>query len=152
LGTEIERKFLVNDKSWKVGQPREIIQGYLNSDPLRTVRVRLDDELGWLTIKGKNEGVSRVEYEYKIPKEDAEKLLALCENSVVEKKRWVVPFKGLTWEVDEFLGDNFGLIVAEVELETEDQNIELPSWVGTEVSYEAKYYNSNLSQVPFCKW
>ncbi|WP_229365974.1 CYTH domain-containing protein [Fibrisoma montanum] len=151
---EIERKFLVNGTDWK----QEVSglfyrQGYLSSQPDRTVRVRTVEDKGYLTIKGKTSGASRSEYEYVIPYEDAVAMLdQLCETPIIEKVRYRIPYEGLVWEIDEFQGENLGLIVAEVELTDEKQAIQLPPWVGKEVTTEAKYYNANLFKHPFSKW
>ncbi|RIV20690.1 CYTH domain-containing protein [Fibrisoma montanum] len=154
MGMEIERKFLVNGTDWK----QEVSglfyrQGYLSSQPDRTVRVRTVEDKGYLTIKGKTSGASRSEYEYVIPYEDAVAMLdQLCETPIIEKVRYRIPYEGLVWEIDEFQGENLGLIVAEVELTDEKQAIQLPPWVGKEVTTEAKYYNANLFKHPFSKW
>jgi adenylate cyclase len=152
MATEIERKFLVSGSDWRSVEPIYYSQGYLNRDKHRTVRVRIAGDSGVLTIKGLSVGASRPEYEYPIPLEDAKALLELCDGPIVEKNRRVIEHAGLDWEVDEFLGDNQGLIVAEVELASEDQKIDLPSWVGVEVTDDPKYYNSNLSTTPYKMW
>lgn len=152
MGTEIERKFLVTGSDWQTAEPTYYCQGYLNRDRSRTVRVRIAGDNGVLTIKGPTIGASRPEFEYGVPLEDAKAMLELCDGPIVEKNRRVVEHAGLDWEIDEFLGDNEGLVVAEVELESEDQAIELPPWVGKEVTDEFRYYNSNLSKTPFKTW
>ena len=154
MAQEIERKFLLASDKWRSGaEGRQYRQGYLSTDKARTVRVRIVGERGLLTIKGLTRGISRLEFEYDIPLEDATRLLdELCHRPLIEKTRYVVTHGGLTWEIDEFHGDNAGLIVAEVELASEDQEIKLPEWVGAEVSGDARYYNSNLAQHPFSKW
>jgi len=151
---EIERKFLVNGTDWKQGVSGLFYrQGYLSSQPDRTVRVRTVEDKGYLTIKGRTSGASRSEYEYVIPYEDAVAMLdQLCETPIIEKVRYRIPYEGLVWEIDEFQGENLGLIVAEVELTDEKQAIQLPPWVGKEVTTEAKYYNANLFKHPFSKW
>jgi len=149
---EIERKFLVNGNQWKQGQCVRICQGYLNRDKERTVRVRLEGEKATLTIKGPNRGAARSEYEYPIPADEAVELLKLCDGPLLEKNRYIVVCDGLTWEVDEFLLDNQGLIIAEVELKSEDQVFNRPEWVGQEVTTDPRYYNSNLCAYPFSKW
>jgi len=149
---EIERKFLVNGNSWRNGQGIRICQGYLNRDKERTVRVRLSGEKAFLTIKGMNSGATRAEYEYEIPVSHAEALLKICDGPVLEKNRYTVDYNGLIWEVDEFLGENEGLIVAEVELKSEDQSFDRPDWVGQEVTDDPRYYNSNLCAHTFSKW
>jgi adenylate cyclase len=152
MPTEIERKFLVCGSDWRTSNAQRISQGYLNRDKQRTVRVRIAGAKGYLTIKGVTTGVSRPEFEYVIPLEDAESLLLLCDGPLVEKLRHRIVYEGLTWEVDEFLGENAGLIVAEVELTREDQVFSRPSWVGLEVTMDARYYNSNLASNPFTRW
>jgi adenylate cyclase len=154
MGKEIERKFLVSSDSWAEGAAgTPIRQGYLSSQPERTVRVRLAGGKATLTIKGLSRGATRDEYEYEIPKSDADLMLdQLCERPILEKTRYRVPFRGLTWEVDVFGGDNEGLVVAEVELGSEDQAVELPPWVGREVTGEPRYSNSNLVRKPFKSW
>lgn len=149
---EIERKFLVTGTAWRKAHGVRLCQGYLNRDKERTVRIRLAGARGFITIKGASQGASRAEFEYEIPFSDAEQLLKLCDGPVVEKLRFVVEHKGMTWEVDEFLGDNAGLIVAEIELQSEAQSFERPSWLGREVTEEPRYFNSNLVTYPYCKW
>lgn len=154
MGQEIERKYLVKNNDWRKGA-KEVSyrQGYLSTANERTVRVRIIDDKGFLTVKGKTVGVTRAEYEYEIPASDANEMLSeLCEKPIIEKKRSKIEFKGLSWEVDEFFGDNYGLIIAEVELTSEDQQIFLPSWIGDEVSNDSKYYNSSLTKSPFKNW
>lgn len=152
MSVEIERKFLVNGDAWKSSLAVLIRQGYLNRDPKRTVRVRVAGEQAWLTIKGLTTGASRAEFEYTIPRTDADELLELCEKPILEKNRHLVQHSGRTWEVDEFLGDNAGLVVAEVELDREDAAVDLPPWVKCEVTDDPRYYNSNLSIRPFKTW
>lgn len=152
MALEIERKFLVVSEPWRDAPTEYFCQGYLNRDPLRTVRVRVAEGQGWLTVKGETTGAAREEFEYEIPVADAQVLLKLCEQPLVEKNRRLVEFAGLTWEVDEFLGENAGLVVAEVELESPAQTVELPPWVGQEVTDDPRYYNSNLSTRPFSAW
>lgn len=150
---EIERKFLVADDSWRDGSPgTRLSQGYLTRDPGRTVRVRISGEKAWLTIKGNSEGIRRSEFEYDIPLEEGRELLALCLPSVIDKTRYEVEFAGHTWEIDVFHGDNDGLVVAEVELEHESVNPELPPWVGKEVSDDERYFNSCLAVRPYAIW
>ena len=151
---EIERKFLVANDSWKkeVTSSTVIKQGYLNSAPERTVRVRVRGKNGFLTIKGKNENLTRKEFEYSIPLQEANELLELCEKPIIEKSRHLVKQDQLTWEIDVFEGENKGLIVAEIELESEEQQFKIPSWIGEEVSNDPKYYNSALIKFPFAKW
>ena len=152
LGIEIERKFLVIGTSWKSENATEYRQGYLNREPARTVRVRITGTEAWLTIKGLNDGPSRPEFEYPIPPDDAKQLLELCEQPIIEKRRHLVQVEGKTWEVDEFLGENAGLVVAEIELDSVDEEFATPNWLGEEVTNDARYLNSSLSKKPFCDW
>ena len=154
MGKEIERKFLVRGDVWRsLAKGTAYRQGYLNSAKERTVRIRTIDEKAFLTIKGLTVGATRSEYEYEIPLADCNAMLdALAEKPIIEKKRYKVPFEDLTWEVDEFFGDNAGLIVAEVELESETQIFGKPEWVGEEVTADPRYFNSNLIKHPFTKW
>ena len=154
MGIEIERKFLLKGEAWRaLGHPVQYRQGYLTRSKERTVRVRRAGEKGYLTIKGISRGAKRTEYEYEIPKEDATAMLNdLVEKPIIEKDRFRIEYNGLTWEIDEFSGDNKGLILAEVELESEDQKIELPDWIGKEVTHDPRYYNSNLVTHPYSKW
>ena len=152
MALEIERKYLVKGEVWKETKCVYFIQGYLNRDKERTVRVRIEGEKATLTVKGINCGATRNEYIYPIPVDDAVELLAICDGPLLKKNRHIVVFGGLTWEIDEFLGDNEGLVVAEVELEREDQDFELPDWIGQEVTDDPRYFNSNLCAYPYCKW
>ena len=153
MAVEIERKFLVIGDAWRAqASPSRITQGYLCRDPDRVVRVRLRDEEGFMTIKGRTTGVSRTEIEFAIPPAEARELLAMCLPAVIDKTRHEVVWAGHLWEVDEFHGDNAGLIVAEIELPAEDTAFELPPWIGEEVSMDRRYSNSNLSQQPFSMW
>jgi len=152
MAIEIERKFLVVNEDWRSAPATYFSQGYLNRDKTRTVRIRVAGDVGFLTIKGKSEGASRAEFEYEIPLVDAKQLLTLCDGPLIEKYRRKISYQGLVWEVDEFLGDNLGLVVAEVELESEDQPFAKPDWIGEEVTPDARYYNSNLSVMPFNSW
>jgi adenylate cyclase len=154
MGTEIERKFLVRDDSWRAAavDGRTLRQGYLAIDRQTTVRVRTDGVEAWLTLKGPQVGLVRAEFEYRIPREDAEALLGLCGGRLVEKVRHRVPFGRHVWEIDEFLGDNTGLVMAEVELSRPDEPIERPEWLGDEVSEDPRYLNANLSLRPFGTW
>jgi len=153
MAQEIERKFLLSSEEWRnqAKNATRIAQGYLNADPARTVRVRIKGDQGFLTIKGKNEGITRAEYEYPIPLGDAAELLQLCPN-VLDKTRHEVRNGEFLWEIDEFAGDNAGLIVAEIELPTADTEFVKPDWLGTEVSGDARYYNSALSVTPYSRW
>lgn len=152
MATEIERKFLVIGDTWRNATPVTYRQGYLNRDKTRTVRVRIAGDAAMLTIKGQTYGATRAEFEYAIPLADAEALLLLCDGPLIEKTRRKIDYAGLVWEVDEFFGDNQGLVVAEVELTAADQTIDKPDWIGTEVTDDARYYNSNLAMKPFNTW
>jgi adenylate cyclase len=152
MAIEIERKFLVTGTQWRQAAPLRLSQGYLSRDKERTVRVRIAGPKAFLTVKGLSQGASRAEFEYEVPLQDAQQMLALCDGPVVEKLRHVLAFAGLTWEVDEFLGANQGLVVAEVELAREDQPIDKPSWVGAEVTDDPRYFNSSLAVRPFGAW
>ena len=152
MAREIERKFLVRGNAWRSAEHTYFCQGYLNSDKHRTVRIRVADDAAQLTVKGLTTGPTRAEFEYTIPVDDAKELLDLCEKPLIEKNRRVIPHGGLTWEVDEFLGDNLGLVVAEIELESEDQEFERPEWIGEEVTDDPRYFNSNLVTTPYKTW
>lgn len=154
MGIEIERKFLVRDDAWRAGPPGEVVrQGYLMSDAGLTVRVRRSGDSGFLTIKGPADGPARPEYEYAIPVADVDEMLArLTRGGRIDKVRYRRPFAGLIWEIDVFAGDNEGLIVAEVELGRADQVVELPPWVGPEVTHDPRYSNAALSRHPFRLW
>lgn len=154
MSLEIERKFLVRDDAWRSAAIGEHYrQGYLSTLPDRTVRVRVIADAGYLTIKGATVGAARTEYEYVIPVEDAHAMLDnLCLRPLIEKTRHTLEDRGLTWEIDEFEGENAGLVIAEVELESEDQDITLPMWVGEEVTGDPRYYNANLVANPYCNW
>lgn len=154
MGVEIERKFLVIDGRWRaLGVGVSLRQGYLSSHPERVVRVRIEGDLAMLTIKGRSVGASRGEWEYPIPLADAEQFLAsLCEQPLIEKKRYRIQHEGMLWEVDEFFGANAGLVVAEIELEAEDQPFSRPDWLGAEVTDDARYFNANLISHPFTEW
>lgn len=155
MGLEIERKFLVTGsfESAAVSQNR-IVQGYICTDKDRTVRVRIYGEKGFLTIKSApNElGWSRYEFEQEIGLHDAEELLELCLPGIIDKIRYRIPYKGYTWEVDVFHGENEGLTIAEIELESETAVFELPEWIGDEVTGDSKYYNAMLSECPYNQW
>lgn len=152
MGIEIERKFLVVGSAWRQGAGVRFSQGYLNRDKDRTVRVRLAGEQAFLTIKGRSAGASRAEFEYEVPLADGQQLLQLCERPLIEKIRRVLAHEGNTWEVDEFLGENAGLVVAEIELQSEDQAFARPEWLGEEVTSDSRYFNSSLSLNPFGQW
>lgn len=151
---EIERKFLLKNDNWKTqfSSQQIIKQGYLSTQKERTVRVRVIGEKGFLTIKGETIGLTRLEFEYEIPVDEANELLQLCEKPLIEKERFIVSKGKLNWEVDIFEGVNEGLNIAEVELEDENQQIEMPDWVGEEVTFDSRYFNSNLVILPFRKW
>jgi adenylate cyclase len=152
---EIERKFLVADDAWRAGatEHSRLRQAYLTSDGRASIRVRIKgNREAALTIKSRGAELRRLELEYAIPTLEAEALISLRRDSIIEKLRHKVPFGGLIWEVDEFAGENAGLVIAEVELNHEHQRIELPSWVGAEVTGQAEYYNSFLAERPFCTW
>lgn len=155
MGKEIERKFLLNRMEWgKTSKPvgEHFKQGYLLTAPEKTIRIRTTATKGWLTIKGISVGASRLEYEYEIPLSEAAELLENFSTSALEKIRYKITFEGNIWEIDEFLGDNFGLIVAEIELLSEDQVFGIPGWISEEVTGVQKYYNSNLTLNPFKDW
>jgi len=156
MNTEIERKFLVKgsfkefaEKSYKIAQ------GFLSTAPERTVRIRIRDHQGFITVKGigNNSGTTRFEWEKEILLEEAENLLKLCEPTIIEKIRYIIPSEdNLFFEVDEFHGENNGLVIAEIELPSEDTNFNKPIWLGEEVTGEIKYYNSMIAKNPFNKW
>ena len=151
---EIERKFLVIGDAWRaLAQGIHYRQGYLSSAKERTVRIRTINDKAFLTIKGITVGVTRQEYEYEIPYDDCVQMLEqLAEKPVIEKKRYKIPLDGLIWEIDEFLGVNAGLIVAEIELADENQAFSKPAWIGAEVSADPRYFNSNLVKHPYTTW
>ncbi len=154
MGQEIERKFLVVGDSWRQdAQGALMCQGYIPTQDARTVRVRRVGDRAYLTLKGPSVGLVRPEFEYPIPVADAQTILTtLCQPPLIEKTRYRLPLGAVVWEIDEFLGENQGLIVAEVELTRPDQVIDLPAWVGAEVSYDPRYQNSNLARHPFQRW
>jgi len=154
MAREIERKFLVKGNSWRTGiEGKTLKQGYLSTITERVVRVRVIGNQGYLTIKGINVGVTRAEYEYKIPIEDANAMLnTLCEQPIIEKLRYTIGYHGFVWEVDEFKGENQGLIIAEIELSDEGENFHKPDWIGEEVSEDPRCFNSNLIKHPFKSW
>ena len=153
---EIERKFLVKNNTYKIDAKANfrIVQGFLNTHPERTVRVRIKGDSGFLTIKGigNKTGTTRFEWEKEIDLPEAEALLSLCEEGIIDKIRYEIKVGNHTYEVDEFLGINEGLIVAEIELTEEDEVFSTPNWLGEEVTGDIKYYNSQLSKNPFCDW
>jgi len=154
MGKEIERKYLVKGDSWRTGaKGKHYRQGYLSTVKERTVRVRTAGDKGYITVKGITKGASRSEFEYEIPSADANEMLDnLCERPLIEKTRYRIPQGGITWEVDEFAGENKGLIVAEVELKDENQKVGLPGWIGEEVTKDPRYFNANLVAKPYTKW
>lgn len=154
MGREIERKFLVRSDDWKSGVTavRSLRQGYLAIDEGNNVRVRTDGQRAWLTIKGRGEGITRPEFEYEIPIADADQLLALCRGRVVEKVRHLLPAGEYFWEIDEFTGENSGLVVAEIELPDEATSVPHPAWLGQEVTTDPRYLNANLAVHPFRRW
>jgi adenylate cyclase len=152
-GVEIERKYLVSSNAWKQGaQGVEISQGYLSREPGRTVRVRRYGDRPFLTIKGPLVNLTRTEVEIPISAQDAQALFPLCHFPLIQKTRYAVLYRGHTWEVDEFHGENDGLVVAEIEVPSEDTNFEVPPWAGAEVTHDARYSNSSLSQHPYSQW
>jgi adenylate cyclase len=161
MGIEIERKFLVKGEGWRWSttdqksshaQGTSLIQGYLASHEQATVRVRIAGDLAYLTVKGKVKNLARPEFEYAIPVADVQGILPLCGSLIVAKTRYKIPFKDLIWEVDEFVGANQGLVLAEVELQSPDQPVSLPEWVGAEVSEDPRYFNSYLARHPYSTW
>ncbi|MBN1154410.1 CYTH domain-containing protein [candidate division KSB1 bacterium] len=154
MGKEIERKFLVKGDAWRgLATGTHYRQGYLSTVKERTVRVRTINNKGFLTIKGITIGATRSEYEYEIPVGDANAMLDnLCERPLIEKARYKIEYQGFTWELDEFEGENKGLILAEIELSAEDQNFNLPDWIGEEVTDDPRYFNSNLIKRPYTTW
>jgi adenylate cyclase len=155
MAIEIERKFLVIDERWReqAGPGVRLMQGYLVSTPRLTLRARLDGEQGRLTIKGATRGISRSEYEYAIPAADARAMMSeLAETGIIDKLRYLVRCGAQTWEVDVFAGDNAGLVLAEIELQSEDEAFERPRWLGAEVSDDPRYFNANLARHPFKDW
>lgn len=156
MGQEIERKFLVTGDGWRTGHCTTIRQGYLSIEPARTVRVRTkvsETATAYLTIKGESSGAARAEYEYAIPVDDANELLdTLCRRPLIEKHRYTLDVAGMSWEVDEFFGDNRGLVVAEIELDDADQSFTKPEWLGEEVTEDPRYFNAALTQTPYKSW
>ena len=153
MGQEIERKFLVQGDSWRTGGGKPVRQGFLHNEVESTVRVRISGKRAFLTIKGSATGITRLEFEYEIPLQDANEMLdKLCQKPLIEKIRYEVFEGGFKWEIDEFLGENAGLVVAEIELEDENQEFTKPDWLGREVSDDARYLNANLIKNPYCQW
>ena len=154
MGEEIERKFLVVGEDWRQEATGTLYrQGFLSTEPERTVRVRVAGDRGWITIKGRTAGARRAEFEYEIPAADAQKMMeTLCRHPLIEKVRYMVRTGGRVWEVDVFRGANAGLVVAEIELEAEDEAFEKPSWIGDEVTEDPRYFNSSLVEHPYSAW
>lgn len=153
MAIEIERKYLVVTNAWRhnaIGT--SYCQGYLSGNSETTVRVRTEGSNAFLTIKGRKQGISRPEFEYPIPFKEAQELQSLCRKPLVKKTRYHLLHDGMTWEVDEFHGENAGLIIAEIELDDPEATFALPPWVGQEISHDPRYFNSNLSVYPFSKW
>lgn len=155
MALEIERKFLLNSDAWRsqVQQSQLLRQGYLNREARCSVRVRSDGERGWLNIKSVTIGAQRSEFEYEIPLADADQLLdELCHKPLIEKSRHFIQQGAHLWEIDEFAGDNAGLIVAEIELDHPEESFEKPTWLGEEVTHDVRYYNTSLSRSPYKDW
>lgn len=153
MGIEIERKFLVRDRSvLDRSTGTRYRQGYLSRDPDRTVRVRQAGGRAFLTVKGRSEGATRAEFEYEIPADDVEPLLAMCEAPLIDKTRYLIDDAPRLWEVDVFHGANEGLVVAELELDAADRPVEVPWWIGEEVTSDARYFNANLVAHPYRSW
>lgn len=154
MAKEIERKFLLKSDAWRsLAVGRYYCQGYIPTQGKQTVRARIIDDQGYLTLKGATQGLSRSEFEYEIPLADAQEILTeLCQQPLIEKHRYRIPIGDIVWEVDEFLGENQGLMMAEVELTHGAQVVKLPDWIGAEVTGDPRYYNSNLVRHPFKDW
>jgi len=154
VAEEIERKFLVSGEAWReTAEGTRYRQGFLSTEPERTVRVRVAGPRGSITVKGKNVGARRAEFEYEIPVADAERMLdTLCQRPLIEKIRYTLAVGPHTWEIDVFEGSNAGLVVAEIELSSEDEAFEKPEWVGDEVTDDPRYFNSNLVANPYGTW
>jgi adenylate cyclase len=155
MALEIERKFLLRSDEWRSQIATRLLlrQGYLSSGSRSSIRARIAGEQAWLTLKANRSGMSRLEYEYPIPRRDADEILeALCEGPLIEKYRHELRVGAHVWEIDEFLGDNVGLIVAEIELDDESEAFERPTWLGMEVTHDERYYNFNLAKRPFNSW
>ena len=154
MALEIERKYLVDlEKLGTLPTGNRIKQGYLSTNKEAVVRVRVKNDKAYLTIKGSNVGVTRLEFEYEIPLDEANEMLEkLCQKPIIDKTRYLIEYENHTWELDIFYGDNEGLVVAEVELSSEDENINLPIWIKEEVSHDERYYNSNLMKHPYKDW
>ncbi|MBN2279560.1 MAG: CYTH domain-containing protein [Candidatus Marinimicrobia bacterium] len=152
MGIEIERKFLVTSRNFEnLARAKRILQGYLCNDPEKTVRVRIHEKKAYLTVKSKVVNLSRLEFEYEISVKDAEKMMTLCPH-IIEKERYEIFHKNHRWEVDKFLGENEGLLLAEIELVTPEEKFEKPDWIGEEVSLDERYFNSFLAENPYKNW
>ena len=155
MALEIEHKFLLANEDWRlaVEKSTHFKQGYLSSHPTSSIRVRIADNFAWLNIKSATIGTQRLEFEYEIPFADAEVIIAtLCGKPLIEKTRYFVPYDGNLWEIDEFAGENQGLVIAEIELSEVGQNFTKPPWLGAEVTHYLRYYNNNLALNPYKKW
>jgi CYTH domain-containing protein len=153
MALETERKFLVNSDAWRpLGKPIPYAQGYLSRGDGRTVRVRIAGNKAFLTVKGPVTEITRHEFEYEVPLQDARSMLTLCEGPMIEKTRTTIPVGNHFWEVDEFSGPNAGLIIAEVELSNPEEIVQIPDWIGAEVTGDHRYYNSNLTVHPYSGW
>lgn len=155
MATEIERKFLLLSDAWReeVAEQKPMRQGYLSREENSAIRVRISGDHAQLNVKSTRDGISRLEFEYSIPLSDAEEILdRIAHRPLIEKTRHLVRRGNHTWEIDEFYGDNAGLIVAEIELQSADEAFDRPDWLGEEVSTDPRYYNSNLSKVPYSQW
>jgi adenylate cyclase len=153
MGQEIERKFLVTGDAWRTGTRTLIRQGYLHNEVKATVRVRTKGKRAYLTIKGSTSGITRAEFEYEIPLEEANQILdQFCQRPLIEKIRYEIYVERFKWEVDEFYGENNGLVIAEIELEDEAQEFPKPDWLGKEVSDDFRYQNANLVKNPYNQW
>lgn len=154
MNIEIEKKYLVNNYSWKQNIEGVLYkQGYIFRDTEKSVRVRIAGNKAFFTIKGKRNNISRDEFEYEIPVDDAKLLLEkYCTGTLIEKVRYKIQFDGKTWEIDEFKGKNKGLVIAEIELDSEGELFSIPDWIGEEVSNDPRYYNSNLAVCPYSEW
>ncbi len=155
MAKEIERKFLVIADDWRGAATGSVryLQGYLANGARSSVRIRIDGDHAWLNIKSATLDIERMEYEYPVPLADGEEMLArLCEGRLVEKRRWFVPHEGQVWEVDVFEGENEGLVVAEIELDSADEDFARPPWIGEEVSHDGRYYNVYLARHPYSTW
>lgn len=154
MALEIERKFLVKSRTFRqLARPIHIHQGFLSTDKERVVRVRIQGKLAFLTVKGSSQGIARAEYEYRIPVDDARYMLNnLCLRPTIEKNRYRINVEGFTWEVDEFMGENEGLCIAEIELDSPGRKFPLPEWIGAEVTNDPRYYNTYLVKNPYKTW